>query len=251
MNTQVLPLTGISVGQIPPAVVVCGDPDRAAQVSDRLDDARSISQHREYVCYGGSFEGMPVAVCSHGIGAAGAAIAFEELIYAGGRQIVRVGTCGALQPDIRSGHLIIASASVMLSGYGREIVPEGYPAVADLDLTLALSEAADSSVLPYDRGIVLTRDAFYQGVNPGASPDYRQMSEANVLAVEMECGALFIVSSLRGVQAGAILAVDGNVLEGAESMESYDPGQATVKAAVEAEIEIALRALRSLHNDGG
>ncbi|UCG22606.1 MAG: nucleoside phosphorylase, partial [Chloroflexota bacterium] len=237
MNTQILPITGIPVGQIPPAVIVCGDPDRAVQVSNHLDEARLISQHREYVCYGGDFEGMPVAVCSHGIGAAGAAIAFEELVYAGGRQIVRVGTCGALQPGIRSGHLIIASASVMRSGYGREMVPEGYPAVADLYLTMALDEAAESFGQPYDRGIVLTRDAFYQGVDPCAGPDYQKMSEANVKAVEMECGALFIVGSLRGVQTGAILAVDGNVLESAESIDSYDPGQTSVKAAVEAEIE--------------
>ncbi len=249
MNTQVLPLTGIPVGRIPPAVVVCGDPDRAVQVSRHLKDVATISQHREYSCFEGRFEDMPVAVCSHGIGAAGAAIAFEELIAAGARQIVRAGTCGALQPGVQSGHLIIASASVQFTGLGREMVPDGYPAVADIELTLALSEAAELSGRQFDRGIVLTRDLFYPGVNPDGSPNYRQMSEANVLAVEMECAALFIVGSMRGVQTGAILAVDGNVLASAESMETYDPGQPSVKAAVEAEIEIALRALKYLHND--
>ncbi len=251
MNNQILPLTGLPIGQVPPAVIVCGDPGRAVQVSDYLEDVSLISQHREYTCFGGNFEGMPLAVCSHGIGAAGAAIAFEELIRAGGRRIVRAGTCGALQPGVRSGRLIIASASVQLTGYGREMVPDGYPAIAGLDLTQALCQAAESTGRQYDRGIVLTREAFYQGVNPSANPDYQQMSAANVLAVEMECAALFIVGSLRGVQTGAILAVDGNVLESAESMDTYDPGQAAVKAAVEAEIQIALRALRSQHNATG
>ena len=64
MNTRLLPITGIPVGQIPPAVIVCGDPDRAVQVSNHLDHATLISQHREYACYGGKFEGMPVAVCA-------------------------------------------------------------------------------------------------------------------------------------------------------------------------------------------
>ncbi len=183
----------------------------------------------------------------HGIGAAGAAIAFEELIRAGGRRIVRTGTCGSLQPGVPPGRLIIASAAVQFTGYGREMVPDGYPAIADLNLTQALCTAADNSGHPYNRGIVLTRDVFYQGVNPSAGPNYQQMSEANVLAVEMECAALFIVGSLREVQTGAILAVDGNVLKSIESMETYHPAEAAVKAAVEAEIQIALRALHTQH----
>jgi uridine phosphorylase len=248
MDTQLLPITGLPIGHIPPAVIVCGDPERVLLVGDQLENVKPISQQREYTCIGGTFEGMPLAVCSHGIGAAGAAIAFEELIRAGARRIVRVGSCGALQPGIRSGYIIIASAAVQGTGHGREMVPDGYPAVADIDVTLALRQTAESSGRQYDCGIVLTRDLFYQGVTPSATPDYQQMSEANVLAVEMECAALFIVGAVRGVQTGAILAVDGNVLESAESMDTYDPGQDSVKAAVAAEIQIALRALLSQHN---
>ena len=102
----------------------------------------------------GEFEGKLVAVCSHGIGAPGAAIAFEELIRAGARGIIRVGTCGALQPGISAGHLIIATAAVQSTGYGRETVPQGYPAVADLELTLALRREATLEAIPHTSGII-------------------------------------------------------------------------------------------------
>ena len=78
------------------------------------------------------------------------------------------------------------------------------------------------------------------------APDYRVLSAANVLAVEMECAALFLVGSLRGVATAAILAVDGNVLVSAESMDSYQPGREVVAAAVEEAIGCALLALWSL-----
>ncbi len=64
MNDQILPLTGLPIGQIPPAVIVCGDPGRAALISDYLEDVELVSQLREYSCYRGKFEGMPLAVCS-------------------------------------------------------------------------------------------------------------------------------------------------------------------------------------------
>ncbi|MFW6183330.1 MAG: hypothetical protein ACOC8X_05995, partial [Chloroflexota bacterium] len=100
-------------------------------------------------------------------------------------------------------------------------------------------------------GIVLTNDHFYGGVETPETPHYPTMIEANVLAVEMECAALFLVGSLRGVQTGAILAVDGNVGQTGESMEEYDPHRDVVAEAVSAEIEIALRALQRLADEAG
>ena len=168
------------------------------------------------------------------------------VIAAGARQIVRVGTCGALQTGIDAGHLVVATAAVQNTGYGRETVPEGYPAVADAALTLALTRVAAKAKPPAHSGIVISRDSFYPGVPLAGAPDYRVLSAANVLAVEMECAALFLVGSLRGVATAAILAVDGNVLVSAESMDSYQPGREVVAAAVEEAIGCALLALWSL-----
>lgn len=243
MGERRLPLTGLAVGTVSPGVLVCGDPGRATKVAACLAQAELLSEQREYRAYRGEYQGSPVTVCSHGIGAPGAAIAFEELIAAGARRLIRVGTCGSLQPDIDAGALIIATAAVQHTGYGRETAPAGYPAVADLDLTQALRQAASEAGQPFRSGIVLSRDNFYAGVPVADRPDYQAVSAARVLGVEMECAALFIVGSLRGVQTAAILAVDGNVLAAGESMDSYAPQRAVVAEAVEAGIAVALRAL--------
>ncbi|MDX1662248.1 MAG: nucleoside phosphorylase [Candidatus Promineifilaceae bacterium] len=237
-----LPITGLPVGQVPLAFLVCGDPGRAATVAERLEQVKLLSDRREYRTYSGQYNGVAVAVCSHGVGAPGAAIAFEEIIAAGGQRLIRVGTCGSLQPDIHDGDLIIATAAVDRTGYGRLTVPDGYPAVADFRLVQALVREARRREATTHPGIVLTSDGFYGGVDTPHTPHYPTLSRAGVLAVEMECAALFQVGSLRGVQTAAILAVDGNVLEEKESMDSYDPHRQVVTDAVVAEIEIALRA---------
>lgn len=243
MTTRELPATGLPVGEVTPSVIVCGDPARADRIAAQLEGAALLSQRREYRAHRGHFNNVPITVCSHGVGAPGAAMAFEELIVAGAQRIIRVGTCGGLQPNIGAGDLVVVTAAVQNTGYGRETVPDGYPAVADATLALALSRAAVASGRPAHTGLVLTRDNFYPGVAAPAAPDYRVLSQARVLAVEMECAAVFLVAALRGAQAGAILVVDGNVLETAESMEGYHPGEEVVRAAVDAAITVGLEAL--------
>ncbi len=243
MAPQILPLTGLEVGRVHDAVLTCGDPARADKIAQQLDNSQLVSERREYRAYNGTFAETAVTVCSHGIGAPGAAIAFEELITAGAKRIIRVGSCGSLQPDIQSGDLIIATAAVQATGYGRETVPEGYPSVADMDLTVVLRDTAVSHNHPHRTGIVITRDNFYNGVTTTHTPSYTILAQANVLAVEMECAALFIVGSLRSIATAAILAVDGNVLHSGETMDDYQPHRQVVANAIEAEIQIALKAL--------
>ncbi len=243
MANRVLPITGLTVGEVSATALVCGDPARATRIAEQLQDVRLLSDQREYRIFNGRYNGQPVTVCSHGIGAPGAAIAFEELITAGVQKIIRVGTCGSMQPDIEAGSLIIATAAVQNTGYAREVVPQGYPAAADPALTLGLAQAAADLNLATRIGIVLTRDAFYGGVGGPGLPDYEQLSAANVLAVEMECAALFVVSALRGVRSGAILTVDGNVLQTPESMDDYRPHRAVVTQAIGDSIRIALQTL--------
>lgn len=233
-------------------MLVCGDPARAEKIAENFGSRRLLSDQREYRSYAGNYHGMELAVCSHGIGAPGAAIAFEEIIAAGAKRIIRVGTCGSLQPGVKPGHLIIATAAVSNTGYTVQTVPKGYPAVADPSLTAAMKDVTADSGYKYSHGIVLTRDNFYAGVDPPGIASYEMMSRANVLAVEMECAALFVIGSLRGVQTAAILAVDGNVLESAgESMDVYRPRQQSVQAAIEHEIAIALRTLEKMTDDAG
>lgn len=244
--TKLLPHTKLEIGTVSPAVLVCGDVARAEIIATRLSDVQLLAEWREYRSYQGNFNGRILTITSHGIGAPGAAIAFEELIAAGAKQIIRVGSCGSLQSDIHAGALVVATAAVQNTGYGRETVPEGFPAVADVDVTQALCTVAAQKWAAVCTGIVLTRDNFYAGVKTNVQPDYKQLSAANVLAVEMECAALFIVGTLRNVQTGAILAVDGNVLNEGESMGTFNPHQDVVAQAVDTAIDIALHAITSL-----
>ncbi|MBE2220926.1 MAG: nucleoside phosphorylase [Anaerolineae bacterium] len=243
--TKRLPHTDLVPGSIPTAVITCGDPARATQIAEQLDEHELVAEKREYRTYVGKKNGRSLTVTSHGIGAPGAAIAFEELIAAGARQIIRVGTCGSLQPYIKPGELVIASAAVQRTGYVREVAPDGYPAVADVALVLALQEATVQQSVPAYTGIVLTRDAFYSGVENPHTPFYAHMAEANVLAVEMECAALFVVGSLRGVQTAAILAADGYVLESAEDMATFGQLMDEKKTAVAAAIDVAIQVILS------
>ncbi len=245
-DNKVLPIIGLTVGGIPEQVLVCGDPARAAKTAEFLSGAHVVAQRREYHAYAGTFEGLPILVCSHGIGAPGAAMGFEELIAAGAKTIIRLGTCGGMQKWIADGDLVIATAAVANVGFAREFLPPHYPAVATPELVLALESTAVDKKWPFHRGLVLTRDLFFAGVEPFATPSYAKLAQANVLAVEMECAALFMIGSLREVNTAAILAVDGNVLENVENLESYNPHREIVSQAITTEIEIALTTLRRL-----
>ncbi len=243
MSTKLLPHTKLAVGSVTPTVLVCGDPERARRVAAYLEKPQLLAKWREYVTYRGGYHGRALTICSHGVGAPGAAIAFEELIEAGAKRIVRVGSCGSLQPHVRPGDLVIAAAAVQRTGYGCEVAPKGYPAVADMELTLALRDTAVSLEYTHHTGIVLTRDAFFTGVNPAAAPRHQRMAEAHVLAVEMECAALFLVGSLRQIPTAAILAVDGVVIAEPDMMETFNPHRDVVRAGVEQAIQVALRSV--------
>lgn len=238
-----LPLTGLPSRGLPEAALVCGDPRRADRVAEHLEDAEMLADRREYRSWRGLHRGRPVVVCSHGVGSPGAAIAFEELVYGGVRRLVRVGTCGGMQAGQGAGDLVVATASVALVGYARELVPEGFPAVADAELTMVLKTAVEARGRRAWAGPVLSRDLFYPGLGGPVAPDYRTLSAAGVQAVEMECAALFLVAALRGAAAGAVLTVDGNVLEAEVSFEGYAPHRPEVAAGVDAALSAALDAV--------
>ncbi|MGH9246898.1 MAG: nucleoside phosphorylase [Acidimicrobiales bacterium] len=239
-----LPLLTVRAGDLPARFVVVGDPARAAAVADRLDGAEELGHNREYVVYRGRHDEVDVGVASHGVGAAGAAVCFEELCRAGVGRIIRAGTTGGLQPDVRDGDLAVATAAVRDEGFTRHVVPESYPAVASHRVVAGLLAASQSSGRRVHEGIVLTTDLFYP--HPVLGADLPRWQAAGVVAVEMECAALFVVAAQHEVEAGAVLAVDGNpLLEGDDTMTQYDPYREVVRNAVDAAIDVALIALTS------
>lgn len=240
-DTQ-LPILRVRAGDVPQRMLVVGDPARAARVAAALDGAREVSRNREYVLFAGHHRGEAIGVASHGVGSAGAAVCFEELCRAGARRIIRAGTCGGMQPHVVDGHLVIAHAAVRDDGITPKLVPPGFPAIASVDVVTSLRSAAASRDLRPAEGVVLTSDLFYPHEALGS--DLPLWQRTGVVAVEMECAALFITASLHGVAAGAILAVDGNPLAARDDdMAGYDPHRPVVDDAVAAMIEVGLDAV--------
>ncbi|MGF9700216.1 nucleoside phosphorylase [Paenibacillus sp. MABNR03] len=246
---MLMPILQIHSEDMPAYAIVCGDPARAEKISRKLEQARELAFSREYRTFVGLYEGVEMAVVSHGVGSPGAAVCFEELIRAGVTTLIRVGTAGSYTADYPAGSLIVSTAAVRSDGLTRQLVPDGFPAVADIGVTQALIEAAQekgnadaaTAAGKVGVGITVTLDAFFTGVE---EIPHRKYKQAGALAAEMEIAALYIVSTLRGARSGAIVAIDG--FADSDLAAEYDPHTDAVAHAVEHEMNAALRALAAL-----
>src|ERR687888_2752612 len=100
-------------GDYAEACLLPGDPLRARYIAETfLEDARQVNEERGMLGFTGTYQGRPVSVQASGMGCPSAAIVFEELVMLGAKRIVRIGTCGGLQPDLQLGDLIVAIAAV-------------------------------------------------------------------------------------------------------------------------------------------
>ncbi len=210
----------IAIGEIPPLVLLPGDPDRSRLIAEQFfDNPQEIAKKREYWSFKGTYKGVPVAVCSTGIGCPSAAIAIEELIRVGCHTFVRVGTAGAIAPSLEAGTIVIFSGSVRDDGTSRQYAPIEYPAVADPVLLSSLVRCAQASRANFKVGIGHSKDAFYSEfpelVTDTASMKAKWASyrKAGVLATEMESAALFVIGQLRQVRVGTACVIVGEPIE--------------------------------------
>lgn len=241
--SQPTPILRVRPSDVSPYVLVCGDPERARKISEYLTDAHQVGAWREFHSYTGTYKGLPVTATSHGVGAAGAAVCFEELIRVGAKTIIRVGTCGSYLPDIRSGDLILGLGATREDGVTPELVRLELPALADLDVMYTMREIARARKdVKFASGILRTHAAFYHGLTPNP---HQYWIDAGAIGIEMEYAALLVIATLRRVRAGGIFVVDGNPAE-ARDMTGYDPHKAVVEEAKGKAIEIALETLVAL-----
>lgn len=238
-ENPVLPCLALRAGEISPRVITCGDPARAEQISKMLTDAKCLVKNREFWTYSGTYKGVPVTVTSHGVGAGGSSIVFESLYRAGAKVIIRVGTCGGMQDGIDAGSIIIATAACREEGVTEKMIPLSYPAVADGEVTWALTQSAKDLGVEYHKGIILTQALFYASLLESRVKLY---ARAGIKAMENEAASLLVVASLHGIKAGTILAADAKAFE-LVGVEGYEPDKALVHKAVEDEIKIALEAI--------
>jgi uridine phosphorylase len=238
-----LPLTGLPRVGLPERVLVVGDPFRVNRIAERLEEPELVAHVREYRTVRGRWRGVEVAVASHGVGGPGAMCLFQELASAGARTVVRLGTCGSMQPGVADGDLVIATGAVRDDGVTDQMVPLAYPAVATAEVVGALVAAAGGpGAAAVHRGVVWSRAAFFAEMVELPMAGY---AAHGVVAIEMEVAALLVLASLRGQAAGALLVVDGSAVDQLEGEAAYDPTRAAVTAGIERAMVVALDALTS------
>ena len=132
----------VAKGEVGRYVIMPGDPKRCVKIAQYLDNPVLIADNREFITYTGTLDGVKVSVTSTGIGGPSASIAMEELYRCGADTFVRIGTCGGMQTDVKSGDIVIATGAIRMEGTSKEYAPIEFPAVADLDVTNALVAAA-------------------------------------------------------------------------------------------------------------
>lgn len=227
-------------GDYAPLVLLPGDPNRARRISERFDEgsSRQVNDHRGMLGFTGTFNGTPVSVQTSGMGTPSLSIVVEELLRLGATRLIRVGTCGGIAKGLKTGDLVVATASCPVDGATATYLHgEAYAPAAEFQLTRALVDAAASAGIDARTGLVASVDVFY---NP--DDDYaRRWRDRGVLAFEMEASALFYLAARAGVQAACALTVSDVLGDDVSSEESYLPLD-ELDRAIDRMIEIALEA---------
>jgi uridine phosphorylase len=230
--------------------LVVGDPRRATEAAGLLENPLEIWNRREYRAYSGSYGGRLVTICSHGVGAGGAAYLFENLLNAGVRTIIRAGTCGSMMAGVGAGALMIGTAAVRGDGASSYIAPIEYPAVADHRVVAALVKAAaEWGYTDRHAGLILT-DALFFSYPSGGFPGREQWAAANVIAIENEWAALLVQAAMHRARAGGLFVADANVIEKWDPWV-YHPDQEVVTLGKKTMLKIALNALVTFDQEKG
>jgi len=204
-------------GQVGGYAILPGDPGRVEEIAQYLENPKFVTEKREYKTFTGEIFGKKVCIMSTGIGGPSAAIAIEELIKCGVHTFIRVGTCGGMQPDVLPGDIVIAQSAIRAEGTSNEYLPPGYPACADVGVTVALQESAQAAGLRYHTGVIHSKDNFYGQTEPDTMPISETLKDrwnsyikAGCLASEMETAALYSAGLSRRVRVGCVLTAVWN-----------------------------------------
>lgn len=208
----------IKKGDVGKYVILPGDPKRCQKIAQYFDDPQLIADNREYVTYTGYLDGIKVSVTSTGIGGPSTAIAIEELVKSGADTFIRVGTCGGMEIDVKSGDIVIASGAIRQEGTSKEYAPIEFPAVGNYTIINALVDSVKKMKnINYHVGVVQSKDSFYGQHDPSSKPVSYELENKweawlrlGTLASEMETAALYTVSSYLKVRSATVLLVVAN-----------------------------------------
>jgi uridine phosphorylase len=241
-------------GDVGRYVLLPGDPGRCERIAAHFDNPQHLTQNREYNSYTGTLLGEKVSVVSTGIGCPSASIAVEELIAIGADTFIRVGTSGGMQPGTQTGDVAIVNSAIRDEGTTLHYMPIEFPAIADIDVVVALRQAAQNLGYRYAVGPSQSKDSFYGETEPSRMPVDRRLLDrwkawidGGTICSEMEAAAIFIISSIHRVRAGGVMLMAAIP----EDPENYDPTPEELEAFnqlfdIERAIGVAVEGLKIL-----
>jgi uridine phosphorylase len=241
----------MKVGDVGRYVLLPGDPGRCEKIAAYFDDPKHIIQNREYNTYTGTLLGEKVSVVSTGIGCPSTAIAVEELIAIGADTFIRIGTSGGIQPEIRTGDVAVVNSAIRDEGTTLHYMPIEFPAIADLDVVLAMREGAKKLGIPYHVGPTQSKDSFFGETEPNRMPVDSRLNQrwkawiaGGAVCSEMEASTIFVLSSIHRKRAGGVMLMFSMSEPSPETPEEI--ADVTVRMDINRPIQIAIEGLKTL-----
>lgn len=254
LKRRVQPHLRVGEGDVHDIVLIAGNPDRVPIIASKMKDAEEVARYRGLLTYRAYTPGgIPVTISGTGMGTPSTHICIEELSHLGARVFIRVGSCGGIDPVLKTGDVVVPTACVRDERTSLNYAPMEYPAVATPRWFSALYDEIQQ-LLPPDRvtaGICLTSDVYYE--SPGASK-LDLWTRANVKCVEMESSLLYVFAQTKGLEAASILVCDGNLHTGQkaeQAVESEASGEQNplFTEAVEKESIATIRAIDRVYKE--
>ena len=212
------PHIGAEYGQIAKTTLMAGDPLRAKFIAENfLDDPVQFNNVRGMLGFTGTYKGRPVSVMGHGMGIPSIGIYTWELYkFYDVETIIRVGSAGSYDPELKLGDLVLAQAACTDSNYGAQFeLPGTFAPIADFDLLRRAADSCDHFGYRYKVGNVLSSDAFYNQHSKGM-----KWMDMGVIAVEMEASALYTNAAFLKKKALVILTISDHLITGEKTSAS-------------------------------
>ncbi len=199
-------------GQIAESILLPGDPLRAKFIAENfLDDISCFNSVRNMLGFTGTYKGKRISVMGTGMGCPSIGIYSYELIHAYGvKNLIRVGSCGAVQEDLKVGDIVMAIGASTDGNYAHQYkLPGTYSASASYELLEKAVASAKSRGYSYRVGNVLSSDLFYT-----ETPEWKEWAKMGLLSIEMESYALYCNANRAGVNALGIFTVSDSIVTG-------------------------------------
>jgi uridine phosphorylase len=252
LKRRIQPHVRVGEGDVHDIVLIAGNPDRVPIIGSKMKDPEEVAHYRGILTIRAYTPGgIPVTISGTGMGTPTTHICIEEFTNLGAKVFIRIGTCGGIDPELKTGTVVVPTGCVRDERTSLNYAPMEYPSIATPRWYNALYDEI-RQLLPPDRvdtGICWTSDVYYN--MPGMS-QLDVWTRANVKCVEMESSLLFVFAQVRGLEAASIVACDGNLHTGQKAEQEDDSEESGEQdplliEAVEKEIEATVRAIDKIY----